>query len=187
MPGEPAGSDNTALARKVLALAESRAPTLGSGRLICIDGLAGSGKTTFADELGHVARCRVIHLDDIYPGWRGLEEVAQEVLPLLAALREDRPGRYRRWDWTQMSYVAEVTVDPTDLLVIEGVGSGQRAWADLITVLVWIDASQDVRLARGLARDGVAVRDQWVQWQDDELALLAREQTDVRADLRWRT
>ena len=63
----------------------------------------------------------------------------------------------------------------------------QRAWADLITVLVWIDADHDTRLGRGLERDGAAVRDQWLQWQGDEQAMLRRERTDVRADLRWQT
>lgn len=182
MPGE-----QDALARRVIALAESRPATLGSGRLVCIDGLAGSGKTTFADHVARVADAPVLHLDDIYPGWRGLDEVADEVLPLLGALAEDRPGRYRRWDWGRDEYVEVVTVPPAPLLVLEGVGAGQRAWADLITVLVWLDAAHDERLRRGLERDGRSVHDQWIRWQQDEQAMLAREHTDARADLRWRT
>lgn len=184
----PGSSDVSAdRARRALALAESREPTLGLGRLICIDGLAGSGKTTFAGVVSTLSRAPVIQLDDIYPGWRGLDEVAAEVLPMLLDLAAGRTGRHRRWDWEQMAYVAEVEVDPTPLLILEGVGSGQRAWADLITVLVWLDAPREVRLQRGLERDGAAVRDQWIHWQDDELDLLARERTDVRADLRWST
>lgn len=182
MPG-----DQEVLARRVIALTQSREPTLGDGRLICVDGLAGSGKTTFAGVLAGLAGCPLIHLDDIYPGWRGLDLVADEVLPLLESLARGELGSYRRWDWAKDRYVETVQVEPVPLLVLEGVGSGQRAWASSITVLVWLDAAQDVRLQRGLERDGAAVRDQWVQWQDDERDLLAREHTDVRADLRWRT
>lgn len=179
--------DQDALARRVIGLAEAREPTLGLGRLVCIDGLAGTGKTTLAAAVGRRAKAPVVHLDDIYPGWRGLDRVAAELGPCLQALARDEPGSYRRWDWKSERYVEEVTVSPTPLLVVEGVGSGQRAWADLITVLVWLDAPREVRLRRGLERDGAAARDQWIQWQQDELDLLARERTDVRADLRWRT
>ncbi len=168
-------------------MTESREPTLGPGRLICVDGLAGSGKTTFAAELGRLTRAHVVHLDDIYPGWRGLDEVAPEVLALLTDLAAGKPGHYRRWDWQRNRHAEVVQVHLTPLLVLEGVGSGQRAWADLITTLVWIDAAQETRLRRGLARDGAQVRRHWLQWQADEQDLLSREQTDVRADLRWGT
>lgn len=176
-------SDPVTVAPEVLTLTLSRAPTLGEGRLLCIDGLAGAGKTTLAAEVGRLGGARVLHLDDFYPGWRGLAEVGQQVLPMLRDLAAGRAGRYRRWDWGRHEFMEDVTVEPVDLLVLEGVGSGQRAWADLITVLVWVQAPQAVRLERGLERDGAAVRDQWIQWQDDEMAMLARERTDQRADL----
>lgn len=179
--------DNATLARRVIALAQSREPTLGLGRLICVDGLAGSGKTTFAEDLGGLARAPIVHLDDMYPGWHGLEAVGAEVEPMLRELAAGRTGRYRQWDWQHDRYGDEATVAPTPLLVLEGVGAGDRAWADLITILVWIDADRETRLRRGLDRDGPAEREHWLGWQADEQAMLARERTDVRADLSWRT
>lgn len=176
-------SDPASIAARVLASALARPATLGQGRLICIDGLAGSGKTTLAAAVRAQAGCRVLHLDDFYPGWRGLDRVADQVGPLLHELASGRPGTYRRWDWDQDAFVEEVTVDPSPLLVIEGVGAGHRSWSDLITLLVWLDSTQATRLERGLDRDGAAVRDQWIQWQDDEQAMLAKEGTDRRADL----
>lgn len=180
-------AENRARALRVLDMTENREPTLGLGRLICVDGLAGSGKTTFAAELAGLTRAPVVHLDDLYPGWGGLHEVAREVLPLLTDLAAGVPGRYRRWDWARSRYTGEVEVLPTPLLVLEGVGSGQRAWADLITTLVWIETTQETRLLRGIERDGDRVRAEWLRWQADEQELLSRDQTDVRADLRWRT
>lgn len=161
----------------------SREPTLGGARLLCIDGFAGAGKTTLAAEVARLGDGHVLHLDDLYPGWRGLAAVGEQVLPLLRELAAGRAGHYRRWDWERSAFVETVTVEPVGLLVLEGVGSGQRAWADLTTFLVWLRAPRAVRLQRGLERDGAAVRDQWIQWQEDEQALLERERTDLRADL----
>ncbi|QBX56985.1 4-amino-4-deoxy-L-arabinose transferase [Nocardioides seonyuensis] len=176
-------SDVSDLAAEVLALTLSRPPTLGAARLLCIDGFAGTGKTTLAAEVLRLGGGHVLHLDDFYPGWRGLDEVGAQVEPMLGDLAAGIPGHYRRWDWDRDAFVEDVTVEPVDLLVLEGVGSGQGAWAHLITALVWLRAPQAVRLQRGLERDGAAVRDQWIQWQDDERALLAREHTDQRADV----
>jgi uridine kinase len=76
-----------------------------------------------------------------------------------------------------------VEVAPTPLLVVEGVGSASGPAGDLVTVLVWVEAPDDLRLRRGLARDGEALRPQWTRWMRDEREHLARERTRERADL----
>ena len=53
---------------------------------------------------------------------------------------------------------------PVPLLVLEGVGSGSLVVADLVTVLVWIEAPRDVRMARGIERDGEAFAPYWETW-----------------------
>ena len=72
-------------------------------------------------------------------------------------------------------------MEPAPLLVLEGVGSGASRFADLVTVLVWIEAGHDVRLERGLARDGEAFAPHWERWAADEAVLFARERTRERA------
>ena len=69
------------------------------------------------------------------------------------------------------------------MLLIEGVGSGNGAYHDAITCLVWVEAPPVVRLERGVARDGEHMRDQWLAWQKHEKAMFAREQTRERADV----
>jgi energy-coupling factor transporter ATP-binding protein EcfA2 len=174
----------TDAAALLLEVAESRPPTLGAGRLVCVDGPAGSGKTTLA---GAVAALRpgtpVIHMDDLYDGWEGLPHLTDQLSGLLRPLSTGEPGTYRRYDWHAGRYAETVTVTPGPLLVLEGVGSGSRTHADLTTALAWVWAPAGLRLRRGLERDGEALADRWHQWMVDEDRYLAQEQVEARADL----
>jgi uridine kinase len=174
--GSPTAAD-------VVHHARSTPARLGSGRLVCIDGPAGSGKTTLAGEVAELGSGFVVHLDDLYPGWDGLPELDPLVLRLLDPLAQDMTGYYRRWDWVDDEYRETHHVDPAPLLVLEGVGSGNRAWRQLVSTLVWVEAPPAVRLSRGLERDGVAVRERWLRWMADEDQLFAEEGTRAAADL----
>ncbi len=168
----------------ILALALSRPATLGEGRLICLDGPAGSGKTTWAAGIANLAPgARVVHMDDLYAGWSGLSEVDAQLSVLLLPLAQGEPGSYRRYDWAVGGFAEEVVVDPVPLLVLEGVGSGTASFASLVTVLVWVEAPYDLRLERGMARDGDTFAPHWDEWAKDEAALFEREQTRRRADI----
>lgn len=163
-------------------------PTLAAGRLVCIDGPAGSGKSSLADAVHQVATehgtVELVHLDDLLDGWRGLPSVSDTLdRDVLDPLREGRPGRYHRYDWHQGGFAEEVTVPPADLLVVEGVGSGSRSHASSVTTLVWVEAPRELCLARGLARDGEAMRPEWEQWTADEEEHFRRERTRERADM----
>jgi len=187
-PSEPSG---------LLALLLSRPPTFGGadgprGRLLCLDGPAGSGKTTLAGEIATLAADRgipttVIHLDDLYDGWSGLPRLSEQLDPLLLPLAQGETGSYRRYDWAAGRLAETVTVAPTPLLILEGVGSGLAAYRRLRTMLVWVDAPTDVRLARWRARDGDRAEPFIAGWQRDEEALFARERTREAADLIWTT
>jgi len=181
--GAPAAGAE-AVARAVVDLALSRPPTLGEGRLVCVDGPAGSGKTTLAAAvLGCRPDARVVHMDDLYDGWEGLPRVADQLPALLTPLARGEVGRYQRYDWHAGRYAEEVPVEPAPLLVVEGVGSGARSVAGLVTVLVWVSAPRELRRVRGLARDGDAMAPAWDRWMRAEAAHLARERTEARADV----
>ncbi|GAA4804867.1 uridine kinase [Nocardioides caeni] len=177
-------SDHHALARRVLAATLARPATLGSGRLLCIDGLAGSGKTTLAAEVVALAPTSVvIATDEMLEGWGGLPGLPASIGRLLLPLADDRPGRWRRWDWYDDGWAETRTVAPGPLLVLEGVGSAASSYDDLITYRVWLEADRDVRLTRGLARDGDALREQWEDWLEAEQVHELRQHSRDRADL----
>ena len=46
-----------------------------------------------------------------------------------------------------------------------------------------MEVAPDLRLARGLARDGEALRDEWLRWAEREQAHFAADRTRERADV----
>lgn len=171
-------------AQALVDLARSRPATLGAGRLVCIDGPAGSGKTTLAAEVADRApEARVLHMDDVYEGWDGLPLVVDQLARLLRPLARGEAGCYRRYDWYAGRPAELVIVEPGPLLVLEGVGCSPLAHADLVTALAWVEAPADERLRRGIERDGEEMRPHWERWQVEEAAVFAREDSRARADL----
>lgn len=174
-----------ALADRVLAAV----PRLGPVRLVCVDGPAGSGKTTLAAALAERldafgSRVAVLHMDDLYEGWSGLEgawpRVEEQVLGPLAA---GRPGRWRRYDWVAGRFAEWHDLPVPDVLVLEGCGSAPRAVDDRVALRVWVEVPATLRLRRGLERDGEHVREHWLAWAEAEHAHFAAERTRERSDV----
>lgn len=161
----------------------SRPATLGPGRLICIDGPAGSGKTTLATALAETTQAPVVHMDDLYAGWGGLADGIAQLETILLPLVEGAPGSYRRYDWHAREFAETVLVPPSPLLVIEGVGSGAAAYDGFRTALAWVDAPEEDRRRRGIDRDGETFAPHWEAWAAAETEHFARDLTAARADI----
>ena len=176
-------------ARRTLDLALSRPARLGGSRLLCVDGPAGSGKTTFAEGLAQGGSragrsVSVVHLDDVYAGWSGLDTVGDRLLRLVVEpLARGEPGLFPRWDWHGSEWAEDVEVPVADLVVLEGVGSGHPRISPYVAVLLWIEAPDDLRLQRGVDRDGAGLLPHWPAWTAAETVLHRRERTRERADL----
>ncbi|RKS77808.1 uridine kinase [Motilibacter peucedani] len=183
----PSSVAYAALAARVLA----RRPRLGAVRLVTVDGPAGSGKTTFAGRLHAAleaaagAELPLVHLDDLYEGWAGLGGVAQRLEDtVLAPLADGRTAHHPRWDWEHDAWGGTLRVDPAPALVVEGCGSGDRRVTAYAVLGVWVEAPSDLRLRRGLERDGEGLRAEWLRWRELESAHFIAEGTRRRADLR---
>jgi len=173
----------------VVELALAGPALLGRSRLICVDGPAGSGKTTLADLVVGEAERRglsteLIHMDDVFEGWGGLAEAGDRVRQwVVEPLAEGRPGEYPRYDWHLETYAEHVVVAPAELVVIEGVGSASLTFHDRISVLVWVEAAEEVRLRRGLERGVPDLQPYWRGWLQQEERLHEQERTRERADV----
>ena len=171
------GPDEAAreLAPRLSALAGERAPASSHSEpvrapravpVVTIDGYSGSGKSTLAAALARLVNdWQVLHLDDWYPGWDGLEAGADIARRIAADLREGRASSYEAWDWEadETGATIPVLLAPT---IIEGCGAIE-AEAD---IAIWIaDPGEDERRSRALARDGQTYAPHWRRWAGQDL------------------
>ncbi|MGK9147321.1 hypothetical protein KXS11_06835 [Plantibacter flavus] len=151
--------------------------------VLLIDGRSGTGKTTLASRVASsLVASTVIHMDDLYPGWDGLDEGARLLVEwILQPFVERRTGEWRRWDWDR-SARAEGHVVPCDRpIIVEGCGASSIASRFRADHALWMEAPEPLREERLLGRgDGV----DWLPgWTVQEDAFLAREQPRLGADL----
>jgi uridine kinase len=166
--------------------------------LICIDGAGASGKSTIANRLAAASEdIQVVHLDDFYrpssDRYVGslskrpigadfdLDRLRAEVL---GPLRSGSASSYHLYDWEadQVSVQTVPVIKP--IVIVEGVYSLTIGLSGFFDRSLWVDCPRDVRLARGLARDGEAARSRWVDdWMLGEDQYMLRESPRDRANL----
>jgi hypothetical protein len=165
-------------------------PKLGDVRLLAIDGPSGAGKSTLA-----TAVMAELHSRDVSVALVRTDEFATWEDPVswwprlvdgvLDPVREGRPGRYRRMDWTSgFPRLGEfVTVEMPDVLVLEGVSSGRASIRPSLSYLCWVDSPDPaVRLERAVARDGEVSRLPLSGWQAFERGWFAVDKLDNTRD-----
>ncbi|WP_344203090.1 ATP-binding protein [Pseudolysinimonas kribbensis] len=150
--------------------------------VVLVDGGSGAGKTSLGERLAPALGAQLVSLDDIYPGWDGLEAGSAAVVA--DVLRSEDPG-WRGWDWTTQQPGIWHPVDPARPLVVEGCGALSRAARRLATLGVWVELDAASRRRRALARDGDAYAPHWDRWARQEAAFAAREHPHLHADVTW--
>jgi hypothetical protein len=169
----------------VLARRAHDAPAgAGSTRVVAVDGPSGAGKATLAAALADRLGAQVVLVDDLMPGWAGLD-VALVTLrrDVLEPISRGESGEYLRYDWVLEQFGERIAVPAAPFLVVDGCGSGGRDLAPYLSVLVWGDADQDPRYERSMARDGDVFRPHWDRWERETQARFTREGTAGRADV----
>ena len=168
----------------LMAALREAVPLAGRTRVLAIDGRSGAGKTSLADVIRGELGAPVVSLEDLYGGWDGLERgIDLLVSEVLAPLAAGRTAHVPRYDWITQEWAQTATLDPPELLIVEGVGAGARRAAVFESVVVWLEAAPCVRKKRALDRDGETFAPYWDQWAAQEDAMLARERTPERADI----
>jgi uridine kinase len=145
---------------------------------ILIDGRSGSGKTELATALvAGWPGAQLVRLDDMYPGWDGLDAASALVHTTLL-----RNLRWQRWDWSTDQPAEWHSLDGERPIVVEGCGALTSASRKLATLALWVELDTPTRKRRALARDGDAYRGQWHRWAAQEERFLARENPRSLAD-----
>jgi len=149
--------------------------------LIAIDGPAGSGKTSLANQLAsNLKSATTIHMDDLYNGWedaltatltRHLEEW------VLDPLTQHQSVKYQKFDWINGEYGPTVEVRDVELLILEGVGAAQSRIRQQADLTIWIEVGAQIGLARVLNRDGAQILPYMLKWQERESAHFIKDQT----------
>mgnify|MGYP000272887441 CR=1 FL=1 len=183
---------------QILELVEAGSQT----PIVLIDGRTGSGKTTFAAELQNrifqkgESAPRVIHMDDLYEGWDGLQAgVDYLIRQILNPLARREGASWQEYDWTASDPSTPEKVGARTgtwrefrggtPLIIEGVGSLSRIAAEQADITVWLEADQKLRQDRIAARNAEGDGDgSWfAMWTAQEADFYAREKSEEIAEV----
>ncbi|CAB4925003.1 unannotated protein [freshwater metagenome] len=156
--------------------------------LIAIDGPAGAGKTTLAakmmTELALYNSINLIHMDDLYSGWSNPlnEDLSLTLSRIVEAFASQKEFTVSIFNWSTNAFDSSLTFEPSEILIIEGVGAGQKTVRDAGAILYWLDVEPEIGLARVLNRDGFDIQTQMRQWQVDQDEHFERDATRTFAN-----
>ncbi len=156
--------------------------------IITIDGVAGAGKTTLAEfmskEYENQLSVQVIHMDDLYYGWSDPfgSHLTKTLENIVASHNAREPFVTTKFDWQLNIPGVELLIEPVDLLILEGVGAGQRATRPFADTKIWIDLEPIVGLRRVLARDGFQIEDKMLGFLEQQRVHHLEEGTREAAD-----
>ena len=156
--------------------------------IITIDGVAGAGKTTLAkflaEEFRHRSSLQVVHMDDLYEGWGDPlgAQLAAKLQQIARAHRGAHSFETTSYDWEKNRPGAALVIFPVELLILEGVGSGQRSIREFVERKIWIDLEPTVGLRRVLRRDGQEIEEQMTRFIKEQRDHFIEEGTREAAE-----
>jgi uridine kinase len=102
----------------------------------------------------------------------------------LAPLRGGATAGYQVYDWST-DCVSRTVVDVSaPIVVVEGVYALSDELVSFYDFSIWVECPREVRLARGLARDGEGARARWeADWMPGEDEYIERANPKERANM----
>ena len=164
--------------------------------LVGIDGPGASGKSTLATGLAAASvLIDVVHMDDFhqpssarYSGDLKLRpngadfDRARLARDVLEPLRDGREATYHRYDWNTDAVDTAIVSITRPIVVVEGVYALSAPLFPFYDITLWVECPREMRLARGLARDGESARSRWVDdWMLGEDQYMESERPSRRA------
>jgi uridine kinase len=166
-------------------------------RIIAIDGGGGAGKTTFATCLQKtLAGSCIVKIDDFYrPPQLRSPVISTEIINpnfdwdrfrtlVFDAAINNKDIAYQLYDFDKGILSDKIVQVPREAtIIVEGVWSMQSVFIGLYDYRIWLEAPAEIRLERGVSRDGEEFRQVWEQeWIPIDESYRNTQQPQLRAD-----
>jgi uridine kinase len=110
--------------------------------------------------------------------WRRLRD------QVLEPLRRGQNARYDRYDWVTDELREVGEVPPGRVVIVDGIYSSRRELAALYDMRIWVECPRELRLSRGLERDGETARSRWEEdWMPSEDRYVQEHRPQELADV----
>jgi uridine kinase len=180
-PTRRAASLHAELRDLIDTIRASDAPAGVKTRIVAVDGAGGAGKSSLAELLARRLDAPIVHSDD-FASWENPVDWWPELIThVLEPLAAGRSASYRPTSWGGAEK-PPVVIEPAAFVILEGVTASRDAFRPYLTFSIWIETPREVRLRRGLQRDGLHARAQWEDWMQAEDRYVERERPAERAD-----
>lgn len=164
--------------------------------IAAVDGCGGSGKSTLARQIvSKYGSGQIIHMDDFYkPSNERVHmemskkesgadyDIKRLLYDVINPITNAMEARYQSYDWEADKLTKWHTVQPSGLLIVEGVYSISDQLYNKYDIKIFVECNKKLRLKRGLERDGANALDLWSQWMIGEDKYLQEQKPQNRAN-----
>ena len=127
--------------------------------IICLEGGSASGKSSLALEIKDEYECTLIHMDDFFlrPSQRTKErlneiggniDIERFCDEIITPLLKGEQIYYHKFDCSTQLLSDPITIEPKELIVIEGVYSMHPLLQNIYDLKVFLDISKDLQIER---------------------------------------
>ena len=165
--------------------------------IVGVDGPGGSGKSTIAKQIADAVNATLIHSDHFYKtvDKRDDTHASHQIVSdkfdwdLLQKKVFDVaiPGKkisYQPYSWEIEGLLPHIQYVVGNVLVVEGIYALQDRFLDNYHVKIWVEVPEEIRLERGVKRDGEKMRDAWQHiWIPQDKRYFDVHRPDKKADI----
>ena len=165
-------------------ISKSVSPEEMQTRIVAIDGCGGAGKSTLATKLANIfGNCPVIHTDDFASWDHPLDRYPWGVEQVLEPLRHNQVAHFQKFDWQANQLGQWEILEPCNVVILEGVSASRSEFRRYLSFSIYIHTDRELRLKRGIERDGEEILPLWQEWMAEEDEYVLRDQPQKYADL----